>query len=352
MRRPGPHPVVVVEDAHWADEATLDWLSFLGRRIARIPALLVVTYRDDEVGTDHPLRRTLAALPSAVTSQVPTVTTDQFASPEAWLAYWKTVYGPTIAVYRAIAGDPDRVAATYSTVAPTGLACKPVCMSDSPEELLADTLTLRRRARADRHVYWLPLLFFGLAIVGSAPLYVERLQVRGGGDPAATLYWTQTDPRLGPYWTVALLGGALLSAWWYRRCGRRIGIEGTVGPAVVAATLLAIGLLVAGVLPLGGYLWPLWVHDYRALLLIAVGLLALAVQERSRELGIIAVLFTVAAVLANTYNVENVVFRLGWDPFVAHPDQARFVHLPALAAPAAVLLLGGAVAGLRARRVR
>jgi DNA-binding CsgD family transcriptional regulator/tetratricopeptide (TPR) repeat protein len=71
LAEPGPSPVVVVEDAHWADEATLDWLSFLGRRIARIPALLVVTYRDDEVGTDHPLRRTLAALPSAVTSQVP-----------------------------------------------------------------------------------------------------------------------------------------------------------------------------------------------------------------------------------------------------------------------------------------
>jgi DNA-binding CsgD family transcriptional regulator/tetratricopeptide (TPR) repeat protein len=64
-------PVVVVEDAHWADEATLDWLTFLGRRIGRLCALLVVTYRDDEVGPDHRLRRTLAALPSAVTSSVP-----------------------------------------------------------------------------------------------------------------------------------------------------------------------------------------------------------------------------------------------------------------------------------------
>lgn len=225
-------------------------------------------------------------------------------------------------------------------------------MSESPEELLVDTLTLRRRARADRHAYWFPLLFFGLAIVGAAPLYVERLQAQGGGDPATALYWTPTDPRLGSYWTVVLLGGALLSAWWYRRCGRRVGIEGTVGPAVVAATLLAIGLLVIGVLPLGGYLWPLWIRDYRALLVIAVGVLALAGQERSRELGIIAVLFTAAAVLANTYNVENLAFRLGWDPFVAHPDQIRFLQLPALAAPAAVLLLGGAVAGLRARRVR
>jgi DNA-binding CsgD family transcriptional regulator/tetratricopeptide (TPR) repeat protein len=66
-----PSPVVVVEDAHWADEATLDWLTFLGRRIERLSALLVLTYRDDEVGPDHPLRRTLAALPSAVTSHVP-----------------------------------------------------------------------------------------------------------------------------------------------------------------------------------------------------------------------------------------------------------------------------------------
>jgi predicted ATPase len=42
-------PVVVIEDVHWADEATLDLLVFLGRRIGRLPALLVLTYRDDEV---------------------------------------------------------------------------------------------------------------------------------------------------------------------------------------------------------------------------------------------------------------------------------------------------------------
>src|SRR6266508_3320670 len=47
--------VVVVEDAHWADEATLDLLVFLGRRLERTPAMLIVTYRDDELGADHPL---------------------------------------------------------------------------------------------------------------------------------------------------------------------------------------------------------------------------------------------------------------------------------------------------------
>src|SRR6516164_6168256 len=48
--------VVVIEDAHWADESTLDLLSFLGRRLSRLTGLLLVTYRDDEVGADHPLR--------------------------------------------------------------------------------------------------------------------------------------------------------------------------------------------------------------------------------------------------------------------------------------------------------
>ena len=63
--------VVVVEDAHWADGATLDWLAFLGRRIDRLPVLLVITYRSDEVGPDHPLRGVLAALPSGVVRRVP-----------------------------------------------------------------------------------------------------------------------------------------------------------------------------------------------------------------------------------------------------------------------------------------
>ncbi len=45
----------VVEDVHWADHATIDLLKYLVRRIARVPLLLVVTYRDDEVASDDPL---------------------------------------------------------------------------------------------------------------------------------------------------------------------------------------------------------------------------------------------------------------------------------------------------------
>ncbi|RNM14204.1 ATP-binding protein, partial [Nocardioides pocheonensis] len=43
---------VVVEDLHWADEATLDWLNHVSRRLAGLPALVLVTARDDEPGDD------------------------------------------------------------------------------------------------------------------------------------------------------------------------------------------------------------------------------------------------------------------------------------------------------------
>ena len=47
------HPtVLVVEDVHWADEATLDVLRYLARRIEDLPAVLVLTYRDDELTRD------------------------------------------------------------------------------------------------------------------------------------------------------------------------------------------------------------------------------------------------------------------------------------------------------------
>ena len=63
---PAGKPVVaVIEDAHWADEATLDLLRYLGRRIAQTRALLLVTYRDDEVGPNHPLRLVLGDLATA-----------------------------------------------------------------------------------------------------------------------------------------------------------------------------------------------------------------------------------------------------------------------------------------------
>jgi len=64
-------PVVVMEDLHWADEATLDLVAFLGRRLAVLRVLLVLTYRDDEIGPDHQLRTVLAGLPRTLVRRFP-----------------------------------------------------------------------------------------------------------------------------------------------------------------------------------------------------------------------------------------------------------------------------------------
>ena len=53
---------LVFEDIHWADEATLDLLRVLGRRLDVLPGLIVATYRDDELGSRHPLRVVLGDL--------------------------------------------------------------------------------------------------------------------------------------------------------------------------------------------------------------------------------------------------------------------------------------------------
>ena len=57
-----PGTVLVVEDVHWSDEATLDALRFVARRIGALHAVLVLTYRDDELDRDHPLGRLLGDL--------------------------------------------------------------------------------------------------------------------------------------------------------------------------------------------------------------------------------------------------------------------------------------------------
>ena len=62
--------LAIFEDVHWADDATLDLLKFLGRRIDRVPCLLVLSWRDDEVSAAHPLRRLLGELPSSLVTRL------------------------------------------------------------------------------------------------------------------------------------------------------------------------------------------------------------------------------------------------------------------------------------------
>lgn len=54
--------LAVIEDLHWADEATLDLLRYAGRRIARTRSLLLASFRSDELVPTHPLRTVLGDL--------------------------------------------------------------------------------------------------------------------------------------------------------------------------------------------------------------------------------------------------------------------------------------------------
>lgn len=94
--------LVVVEDAHWADDATLDWLKFVGRRIARTHALLAVSFRDDEVGPTHPLRRVLGELPPAATVRV----TLPRLSPQGVAQLARRAARPAEGVHAATGGNP------------------------------------------------------------------------------------------------------------------------------------------------------------------------------------------------------------------------------------------------------
>lgn len=60
-----PLTVLVIEDLHWADEATLDLLRLLGRRLRDLRVLVVATLRDDQSRRDSPLRIAIGDLASA-----------------------------------------------------------------------------------------------------------------------------------------------------------------------------------------------------------------------------------------------------------------------------------------------
>jgi DNA-binding CsgD family transcriptional regulator/tetratricopeptide (TPR) repeat protein len=62
--------ILVIEDIHWADEATLDVIKYLGRRVQRTKTLLILTYREDEAGSKHLLHSVLGDLPAQCTNRL------------------------------------------------------------------------------------------------------------------------------------------------------------------------------------------------------------------------------------------------------------------------------------------
>jgi DNA-binding CsgD family transcriptional regulator/tetratricopeptide (TPR) repeat protein len=65
LERPPRPTMLVLEDVHWADDATLDAIGVIGRRIGRLPAVLVLTVRGGEAPAGHPLHTAIAAVQPA-----------------------------------------------------------------------------------------------------------------------------------------------------------------------------------------------------------------------------------------------------------------------------------------------
>ncbi|MFC3891572.1 hypothetical protein ACFOWZ_08795 [Lentzea rhizosphaerae] len=187
-------------------------------------------------------------------------------------------------------------------------------MTEDPKNLLTELTAMRKRARADRHGYWLPFLLFGLITLAATPFYAPRFCVPDGVNPelvgpmpcpwnSADMPWlyhwlhptgqTMTSPVFSHfqpsvatdvYWILALLCGYLAVVWWYRWRAAQVGVE---TPTRLYAQVTIFML----VLPL-------------------VGVPVLSELFFGRAGWQIALPITVAVIVAATWRVRSVGFTL------------------------------------------
>ncbi len=142
--------LLVLEDLHWADEATLDVFTLLVRRAETVPALVVGTYRDDALEKAHPLRRVLGEL--ATTTAVRRLrlaplspeAVGQLAAPhgvDGRELYDKTGGNPFFVV-EVLAGGSEDIPATVNDA----VLARAMRLSPSARELLEAAAVVPQRA--------------------------------------------------------------------------------------------------------------------------------------------------------------------------------------------------------------
>jgi DNA-binding CsgD family transcriptional regulator len=94
--------VLVIEDIHWADASTLDFIRYVDRRLSGVPVLVVLTYRDEALTHDHPLRRVLGELPAATTTRIPLQALSMSAVEQLATFARRSAIG----IFEATAGNP------------------------------------------------------------------------------------------------------------------------------------------------------------------------------------------------------------------------------------------------------
>ena len=153
----------MLEDLHWADEATLDVFTLLVRRAETVPALVVGTYRDDALENAHPLRRVLGEL--ATTTAVRRLklaplspdAVGRLAAPhgiDGRDLYQKTGGNPFFVV-EVLAGDSEEIPATVKDA----VLARAMRLSPSARELLQAAAVVPQRAEL-----WLLQALAGTAV--------------------------------------------------------------------------------------------------------------------------------------------------------------------------------------------
>lgn len=94
--------ILVFEDVHWADHATLDFLKYIGRRMSMLRALLVISFRSDEISADHSLTQVLGELPPSCTHRIELLA----LTPEGVLALGAPVGYDDEELYEITGGNP------------------------------------------------------------------------------------------------------------------------------------------------------------------------------------------------------------------------------------------------------
>ncbi len=240
---------------------------------------------------------------------------------------------------------------------------------ETPEQLLGEVKAVRRRTRFARHAYWFPLVLFGLLTCASIPFYLQRLPATGWygfitvSGPVRYLnsdylggfgFEYPSGSYLAYYWLAAMLVGLLATAVWYRLRGDRVGLRTpSRGFVITGLVLLVLALLIPVLATFGGVarlaiLMPgdLLARGTFPFVLIGIGLCVLAWAERSVALTLIAAGYLALSLVASLYDIQNLVYRLGWN---LSPAAAG---LPNVVLPALVLLLSGAGAWVVQRRRR
>ena len=154
--------LLLLEDVHWADEATLDLVRYLGRRMDGQPVLVVATFRDDEVTGTHPLAGVmgdLATVAGVSRMQLPLLSPAAVAE----LARVSGVDMDTAALHRSTAGNPFFV----TEVLATGAGSVPETVRDAV------------RARAGRLTVDARQALDAAAVIGSAAEIGIVLKVAG-----------------------------------------------------------------------------------------------------------------------------------------------------------------------------